>query len=60
MNVKVGVNKIEFEVKNYGDESTAGVASFNVSPLVLGNIIVNLDVFVLKTGVKSRRKQLMS
>ena len=33
MDVKVGqVNKIEFEVVNYSNEPTAGVASFNVSP----------------------------
>ena len=33
IDVKVGqVNKIEFEVENYSDEPTAGVASFNVSP----------------------------
>ena len=33
IDVKVGqVNKIEFEVKNYSKDSTAGVASFNVSP----------------------------
>ena len=33
IDVKVGqVNKIEFEVQNYGDETTYGVASFNVSP----------------------------
>ena len=33
IDVKVGeVNKIEFEVVNYSDEPTAGVASFNVSP----------------------------
>ena len=32
MDVKVGqVNKIEFEVSNYSNEPTAGVASFNVS-----------------------------
>ena len=31
IDVKVGqVNKIEFEVTNYSDEPTAGVASFNV------------------------------
>ena len=33
IDVKVGqVNKIEFEVENYSDETTAGVATFNVSP----------------------------
>ncbi|MEK9545418.1 MAG: cytochrome c oxidase assembly protein, partial [Pelagibacteraceae bacterium] len=33
MDVKVGqVNKIEFIVENYSDQTTSGVASFNVSP----------------------------
>ena len=42
IDVKVGqVNKIEFEVENYGDETTSGVAAFNVSPSSLENIIVN-------------------
>ena len=37
MDVKVGqVNRIEFEVENYGDETTYGVASFNVSPSTFG------------------------
>ena len=37
MDVKVGqVNKIEFEVTNYSNEPTAGVASFNVSPSSFG------------------------
>ena len=33
IDVKVGlVNRIEFEVENYGEDTTYGVASFNVSP----------------------------
>ena len=33
IDVKIGqVSKAEFEVENYGDETTYGVASFNVSP----------------------------
>ena len=33
MDVKIGqVNRIEFDVENYGDETTYGVAAFNVSP----------------------------
>ena len=37
IDVKVGqVNKIEFEVENYGDDTTYGVASFNVSPASFG------------------------
>ena len=40
IDVKVGqVNKIEFEVENYGDEPTAGVASFNVSPSSFGKYL---------------------
>ena len=36
MDVKVGqVNKIDFEVTNNSNEPTAGVASFNVSPLTI-------------------------
>ena len=36
IDVKVGqVNRIEFEVENIGDETTYGVASFNVSPACL-------------------------
>ena len=37
MDVKIGqVNSIEFEVENYGNETTYGVASFNVSPSTFG------------------------
>ena len=37
IDVKVGeVNRIEFEVENYSDETTYGVASFNVSPSSFG------------------------
>ena len=37
IDVKIGqVNKIEFEVENYSNEPTAGVASFNVSPSSFG------------------------
>ena len=37
INVKIGqVNKIEFQVENFGDKPTAGVASFNVSPASFG------------------------
>ena len=46
MDVKVGqVNKIEFEVKNYGSEPTAGVASFNVSPASFGKYYSKLGCF---------------
>ena len=59
MNVKVGqVNKIEFEVLNYGDEPTAGVASFNVSPSSFGKYYSKLGCFCfekqeLKAGEKA-------
>ena len=46
MDVKVGqVNKIEFEVVNYSDEPTAGVASFNVSPSSFGKYYSKLGCF---------------
>ena len=59
MDVKVGqVNKIEFEVSNYSDEPTAGVASFNVSPSSFGKYYSKLGCFcfekqVLNAGEKS-------
>ena len=46
MDVKVGqVNKIEFEVENDGDETTYGVASFNVSPSSFGKYYSKLGCF---------------
>jgi cytochrome c oxidase assembly protein subunit 11 len=46
MDVKVGqVNRIEFEVENYGDETTYGVASFNVSPSSFGKYYSKLGCF---------------
>ena len=46
MDVKVGqVNKIEFEVVNYSNEPTAGVASFNVSPSSFGKVKYPCDSF---------------
>ena len=59
MDVKVGqVNKIEFEVVNYSNEPTAGVASFNVSPSSFGKYYSNLGCFCfekqeLKAGEKA-------
>ena len=59
MNVKVGqVNKIEFEVTNYSNEPTAGVASFNVSPSSFGKYYSKLGCFCfekqeLKAGEKA-------
>ena len=59
MDVKVGqVNKIEFEVENYGDETTFGVASFNVSPSSFGKYYSKLGCFCfekqeLKPGEKA-------
>ena len=57
--MKVGqVNKIEFEVENYSNEPTAGVASFNVSPSSFGKYYSKLGCFCfekqeLKAGEKS-------
>ena len=46
MDVKVGqVNKIEFEVENYGESTTYGVASFNVSPSSFGKYYSKLGCF---------------
>ena len=59
MNVKVGqVNKIEFEVTNYSNKPTAGVASFNVSPSSFGKYYSKLGCFCfekqeLKAGEKA-------
>ena len=59
MDVKVGqVNKIEFEVENYGDETTYGVASLNVSPSSFGEYYSKLGCFCfekqeLKPGEKA-------
>ena len=59
IDVKVGeVNKIEFEVENYGNEPTAGVASFNVSPASFGKYYSKLGCFCfekqeLKAGEKA-------
>ena len=59
IDVKVGqVNKIEFEVENYGDETTYGVASFNVSPSSFGKYYNKLTCFCfekqeLKAGEKA-------
>ena len=59
MDVKVGqVNKIEFEVENYGEGTTYGVASFNVSPSSFGKYYSKLGCFCfekqeLKAGEKA-------
>ena len=59
IDVKVGqVNKIEFEVTNYSNEPTAGVASFNVSPSSFGKYYSKLGCFCfekqeLKAGEKA-------
>ena len=58
IDVKVGqVNKIEFEVENYGDETTYGVASFNVSPSSFGKYYSKLGCFCFeKQGLKPGEK----
>ena len=59
IDVKVGqVNKIEFEVENLGNEASAGVASFNVSPASFGKYYSKLGCFcfekqLLKAGEKA-------
>ena len=54
----VQVNRIEFEVENIGDETTYGVASFNVSPASFGKYYSKLGCFCfekqeLKAGEKA-------
>ena len=59
IDVKVGqVNRIEFEVENIGNETTHGVASFNVSPASFGKYYSKLGCFCfekqeLKAGEKA-------
>ena len=59
IDVKVGqVNRIEFEVENLGNETTHGVASFNVSPASFGKYYNKLGCFCfekqeLKAGEKA-------
>ena len=59
IDVKVGeVNRIEFEVENYGSDTSYGVASFNVSPASLGKYYSKLACFCfekqeLKAGEKA-------
>ena len=59
IDVKVGqVNRIEFEVENLGNETTHGVASFNVSPASFGKYYSKLGCFCfekqeLKAGAKA-------
>ena len=46
IDVKIGqVSKAQFEVENYGDEITYGVASFNVSPSSFGKYFSKLGCF---------------
>ena len=46
IDVKVGqVNRIEFEVENLGNETSHGVASFNVSPASFGKYYSKLGCF---------------
>ena len=59
IDVKVGqVNRIEFDFENIGDETTYGVASFNVSPASFGKYYSKLGCFCfekqeLKAGEKA-------
>ena len=59
IDVKVGqVNRIEFEVENLGNQTTHGVASFNVSPASFGKYYSKLGCFCfekqeLKAGEKA-------
>ena len=60
INVKIGqVSRVEFEVENYGNEATYGVASFNVSPPSFGKYFSKLGCFCfekqkLEAGEKAK------
>jgi cytochrome c oxidase assembly protein subunit 11 len=60
INVKIGqVSRAEFEVENYGNEATYGVASFNVSPPSFGKYFSKLGCFCfekqkLEAGEKAK------
>ena len=46
IDVKIGeVNRAEFEVENYGDETTYGVATYNVSPSSFGKYFSKIGCF---------------
>ena len=46
IDIKIGqVSKAQFEVENYSDETTYGVASFNVSPSSFGKYFSKLGCF---------------
>ena len=48
IDVKVGqVNRIEFEVENLGNETSHGVASFNVSPASFGKYYSKLGLSLI-------------
>ena len=60
IDLKIGqVSKAQFEVENYGDETTYGVASFNVSPSSFGKYFSKLGCFCfekqkLEAGEKAK------
>ena len=60
IDVKIGqVNRVEFEVENYSNETTYGVASFNVSPSSFGKYFSKIGCFCfekqkLDSGQKAR------
>jgi|TARA_X000001036_G_C20413246_1_gene697968 cytochrome c oxidase assembly protein subunit 11 len=60
IDVNIGqVSRVEFEVENYSDETTHGVASFNVSPSSFGKYFNKLGCFCfekqkLEAGQKAK------
>ena len=60
IDVKIGqVSRAEFEVENYGKETTYGVASFNVSPSSFGKYFSKIGCFCfekqkLEAGEKAK------
>tara|TARA_X000000368_G_C22963362_1_gene682022 strand:+ start:339 stop:863 length:525 start_codon:yes stop_codon:yes gene_type:complete len=60
IDVKIGeVNRVEFEIESYSNETTYGVASFNVSPSSFGKYFSKLSCFCfekqkLESGQKAK------
>jgi cytochrome c oxidase assembly protein subunit 11 len=60
IDVKIGqVSRAEFEVENYGEETTYGVASFNISPSSFGKYFGKIGCFCfekqkLEAGEKAK------
>jgi len=59
IDVKIGqVSRAQFEVENYGDETTYGVASFNVSPSSFGQYFAKIGCFCFEKQKLDQVKKL--